>query len=179
MSLVLLIISALLGGLFYLQWHEDVAARYRQPVSAEEPVSEGTAVQSIPSFVPVPITSLREITDRPLFTEGRTPPEQATDAGQNIVAVEPLRLKLEGVAITPDSKVAIITDMQTSELLRLSQGMSHGNWKVTGISEQSVTIQQGPRETTLTLEIDVAPGASGTGPRVPFKIPLPRPPASR
>ncbi len=66
------------------------------------------------------------------------------------------------------------SDLQTRELLRLSQGMSHGNWKVTGVSEQSVRIQQGPCEITLILENDATPGASGARTRVPFKMPLPR-----
>lgn len=178
MSLVLLTATALLGGLFYLQWHEDPAMR--DPLSAnplESTVSK-PETSTVPRFVPIPIDSLGEITERPLFTEGRVPPENPANNPQDKVISTPLRLKLEGVAITPRSKVAIITDRQTNELLRLSQGMSHGDWKVAEISEEAVTIQQGSREITLSLEIDAPREATGSKPRAPFKLPVPRRPGT-
>lgn len=180
MSLVLLLASALLGGLFYLQWHNDVELAYRQTSvdKAAEESGQKREVEDVPPFQPVPLRSLSEITERPLFTEGRTPPEKPAEAVQAAPASQPLRLKLEGVAITPESKVAVITDLQTNELLRLSQGMSHRDWKVTEVTEGAVTIEQGGREISLTLEIDEATGASGGRPRVPFKLPV-RPPPRR
>jgi hypothetical protein len=172
MSLVLLLASGLLGGLLYLQWKQDVASQYELAVKPVDSVATESEAQQVPPFVPAPINSLREITERPLFTEGRIPPEKPTDTSESKVPVAPLRLKLEGVAITPQNKVAVITDQQTNELLRLSQGMSHGNWKVTGVNEESVTIQQGPKEITLKLEIDEASGSAGKRPSLPFKIPV-------
>ena len=176
MSLILLIGSGLLAGMLYLQWHEDITSRYRLPVPTDDDVAVKQKLENILAFMPTPLQSLSEITDRPLFTEGRTPPEKPSENPKAVAANVPLRLKLEGVAITPESKVAVITDLQTGELLRLSQGMSHSNWKVTGVSEESVTIQQGGREITLTLEIDESPGSGR--PKVPFKLPI-RPPARR
>jgi hypothetical protein len=178
MSLLLLLASGVFGGLFYLQWHRGVASQYELAVDASDSGVSERKTEPVLPFVPAPINSLSEITERPLFTEGRTPPEKPTDTAQSAAPVVPLRLKLEGVAITPQNKVAVITDLQTNELLRLSQGMSHGNWKVTGVSEESVTIQQGPREITLKLEIDEASGPAGQRPKLPFKIPI-RPPARR
>ena len=177
LSLILLLGSGSLGGLLYVQWHENVALQYQgaslsgqSSTPAEDPVT-------IAAFSPVPLRSLGEITERPLFTEGRTPPKEPVDSPPSAVAAVPLRLRLEGVAITPENKVAIITDLQTNELLRLSQGMSHSNWRVARVSEESVVIQQGTREITLDLELDEAASAAGK-PRVPFKLPV-RPPARR
>jgi hypothetical protein len=178
MSLLLLFACLLSGGVLYLQSQADVESSYRHPVRPAGSADAATKIQEIPPFMPVPITSLREITERPLFTEGRLPPEKPADSQQVKAQATPLRLKLEGVAITPESKVAIITDLQNNELLRLSQGMSHGDWKVTDVSEESVTIQQGPRELRLTLEIDDVPGTSGKRSRLPFRLPVPRLPAS-
>lgn len=178
MSLLLLVACLLSGGLLYLQWQADVASSYQHPVSPARLADSVTMMPKIPPFMAVPIASLSEITERPLFTEGRIPPAKPEDSQPVKAQATPLRLKLEGVALTPESKVAIITDLQTNELLRLSQGMSHGSWKVTDVSEESVTIQQGPRELILTLEIDEAPGASGKRPRLPFRLPIPRSPAS-
>jgi hypothetical protein len=123
-------------------------------------------------FVPVPLKSLGEITRRPLFTQGRVPPAKPDINRKLANKLSPLKLKLEGVAITPESKVAIVTDVKTKELLRLSPGMSHGNWKVAGLSEESVTIQQGPRTVTLSLEIEEGSKAKAGRPKVPFKLPV-------
>ncbi len=174
LSLVLLGISILLGAWLYLQWHKDIAEVYANSDGSVAAATGEYELASVPSFQPAPYASLSEIIERPLFSEGRIPPEKPDDNPKTAIRT-PLKLKLEGVVISPESKVAIITDLQTKELLRLSQGMSHSNWKVTAVDKESVTIQQGAREITLTLEIEDAQGA----PRVPpFKLPI-RPPPRR
>jgi type II secretory pathway component PulC len=177
MSLLLLLASLLMSGLFYLQWYSDVIPNDQQPEASAESAAIDLKISSTPRFEPTPIQSLSEITERPLFTEGRIPPEKPAEPKQARVPETPLNLKLEGVAITPRSKVAIITDLQSNTLLRLSQGMSHGNWKVKEVSEGSVTIQRGSREIILTLKIDETK-AGGARPKVPFRMPTLRRPSS-
>ncbi len=176
MSLVLLLASVLLGGLFYRQWHTDIAAQYHPPTrGANEDAAGADEPGKVAPYAPIPLSGLREITERPLFVEGRTPPEKPAQESATVPA-SPLRLKLEGVAITPESKVAIITDLTTKDLLRLSQGMSHADWKIVEVTQDSVTIQQGARQMKLNLEIDEsAPGTRAGGrTRVPFRLPVPR-----
>ncbi len=117
----------------------------RQPSDrCDKPATGEGEPGKVPPCVPIPFNSLREITERALFSEGRTPPEKTVQESTKVPS-RPLWLKLEGVAITPQSKVAIITDRATKELLRLSQGMSHPGWKVSEVSEESVTLEQGIR----------------------------------
>jgi hypothetical protein len=182
MTLILLFASLLLGGLLYLQW--------RQPLSGNKPAEGGkpadpysrqrNKLTTIPPFVPLPLSSFSEITERPLFVEGRLPPEPPTVDKPNTVPVAPPQLKLEGVAITSQSRTAVITDLKTKELLRLNEGMSHQDWKVESVGKDSVTIKRGAREIVLKLEIgDGAAAAAGKArPRVPFRLPLRRPPAA-
>lgn len=172
MSLVLLAISVALGALFYLQWHKDIAEAYGYADSTSEKAAGEYELASVPGFQPIPYASLSEINERPLFSEGRIPPEKPDNNPQSAPRAAPLKLKLEGVVISPESKVAIITDLQTRELLRLSQGMSHRDWKVKAVSEGSVTIQQGEKEITLLLELDEGSAPAGGKPKVPFRLPV-------
>ncbi len=171
MSLLLLGLSMLLGVLFFAQWNTDIAENYARSDSGANKEPADYELTSVLPFQPSPYTSLGEILERPLFTEGRIPPEKPDKTPKAVSRMQPLKLKLEGVVISPESKVAIITDLMTRELLRLSQGMSHANWKVTEVSEGAVTIQQGAREIVLTLEIDGAAGAVEKRPKIPFKLP--------
>lgn len=175
MSLVLLCVCILLAGWLYRQWHVDIAEQYLNNDSLEKADPGEYEMDSVPAFQATPFASLSEIFERPLFTEGRIPAEKPDKNTNTATKAVPLKLKLEGVVISPESKVAIISDLQTKELLRLSQGMSHANWKVTAVSEESVTIQQGANEITLQLEIDEAAGSLPGKPRAPFKLPNKRP----
>lgn len=171
MSLLLLLVVVLLGALLYLQWQKDIAKEYPSTGSSGKVASEEYELASLKRFAPVAFARLGETVERPLFTEGRLPPEKPQNEASTKSKVSPLKLKLEGVVISPESKVAIITDLQSRELLRLSQGMSHSNWKVTEVSEDSVTILQGAKEITLTLEIDEVQSVKGKQPKLPFKLP--------
>ena len=178
MSLMLTAVAVLLAALLYSQWNKDIATQYPSAGEAGKGASGEYELTSVERFDPVAFARLGETVERPLFTEGRLPPEKPKPGANGKSKVSPLKLKLEGVVISPESKVAIITDLQSRELLRLAQGMSHSNWKVTEVSEGSVTIQQGVKEITLILEIDESPGVKGKPSKVPFKLP-PRPKTRR
>lgn len=175
---MLLCIAILLGVWLYHQWFKDITNDYSIDSSMNSATSAEYELATVLPFQPMPFANLGEITQRPLFTEGRIPPEKPKKEQQVKVHAAPLKLKLEGVVLSPESKVAIITDLQTKQLLRLSQGMSHANWKVVEVNEHSVTIQQGVKEIVLTLELDETSGPAGKGPKTPFKLPS-RPPVRR
>lgn len=179
MTLILLLTSLLLGGLLYSQWYQykntDVSGSVTTPDKALQ--SKHASDTPIQPFTPMPLSSFSEITERPLFVEGRIPPEPPAEDKPSIVPVAPPQLKLEGVAITSMSRTAVITDLKTSELLRLNEGMSHQDWKVESVGKESVTIKRGAQEIILKLEIEDAAAAS-TKSKLPFRIQLPlrRPP---
>lgn len=178
-TLLLLAASILLGGLFQLQWRQSPNGSegpQDKPVSADPQAKQGAQSPAVQPFVALPIRSFAEITERPLFTEGRLPPEPPAEEKAQAAAAPPPDLKLEGVAITSNSRTAVITDMRTNELLRLSEGMSHADWKVESVNKASVTIKRGEQEIVLKLEIDDDRANTGrSGPRMRPAGPLRRP----
>lgn len=73
---------------------------------------------SMPEFA-----SFAEITQRPLFSSDRRPipPEQAEEKEQEEPAV-PLKVKLTGVIITPDLRMALLQDKLSNETVSLKLG---------------------------------------------------------
>jgi hypothetical protein len=178
-TLILLIASILLGGLFYLQWNQNLGGSeepQQKGVTADPRPKQDSQSASVQLFVPLPIRSFTEITERPLFTEGRLPPEPPAEETAQAAPVPPPDLKLEGVAITSNSRTAVITDLRTNETLRLNEGMSHADWKVETVNKDSVTIKRGEQEIVLKLEIDDDSANAGRArPRIPPHGPLRRP----
>ena len=179
MTLILLVVSGLLGALLYQQWKqplviEDVQADKREKISQSESKNSASSTRF---FKALPISNFSEITQRPLFVEGRVPPEQPVAKRPSRSPRTPLNLKLEGVAITPDSKTAVIMDLTSKELLRLREGMSHKDWKVVSVERETVKINRGKQELTLILEIDANPAAGRPKPKSkpPFRRSVRRP----
>jgi hypothetical protein len=157
LSLLLLLAIGATSGFLYYQW--------RMPSGANNLVNESAAnqVRTTPDegkpgaarFVPISIKAYDEITQRPLFVEGRLPPpEPEKKTVETRIPRKPLRLKLEGVAMMPDNRVAIIRDLDTNELLRVSQGMNKNDWKVESVDSQSATIVRKGERLILKLEIE-------------------------
>jgi hypothetical protein len=106
-------------------------------------------------FVPVSMKAYAEITERPLFVEGRLPPAlPEKKASITRMPRKPLRLKLEGVAMMPDNRVAIIRNLDTNELFRVAQGMKKNDWKVESVESESATIIRKDERLVLKLELD-------------------------
>ncbi|MEW8472207.1 MAG: type II secretion system protein N [Candidatus Thiodiazotropha endolucinida] len=157
MTLLLLLTIGAMGGYLYYQWRSPVGyaspAMERMADQDNSRTSDGKAGTT--RFVPVSLTAYDEITERPLFVEGRLPPAEP-EQKSNVTRIprKPLRLKLEGVAMMPDNKVAIIRDLDTNELLRVSQGMNKNDWKVESVDSNSAIITRKGERLVLKLEID-------------------------
>jgi len=179
MTMVLALLSLLLAALLYWQWQQQLTLA---EAPAKPPAEKGMSNDlpkddPIRPFVPLPVNGFREITERPLFTEGRLPPEKPVEEVAAKLPPTPLLLTLEGVVITPQSRVAVITDLQTKETLRLAEGMSHSDWKVEKVEQDEVTIKRGKEETVLALQPEEEPAASGVPKlRLPFRAQKRRPP---
>jgi predicted transcriptional regulator len=106
-------------------------------------------------FIPIPLKAYEEITERPLFVEGRLPPpEPENRSSVTRRPSKPLRLKLEGVAMMPDNRIAIIRNLDTNELLHISQGMKKNDWKVESVDSKSAIITRKGERLVLKLEIE-------------------------
>ena len=99
------------------------------------------------------IAAFSEITERPLFRQGREPaPEKAETVTKT--KTSPLRLQLEGVAITPESSIAVLRDLSNNKMLHLATGMKHEGWELTAISDNVATFKRGEESHELKLKID-------------------------
>ncbi|MCU7932600.1 MAG: hypothetical protein KZQ90_17515 [Candidatus Thiodiazotropha sp. (ex Codakia rugifera)] len=156
LSLLLLVSLLALMGYLYYQWITPFSSTASTPdLTHNSSIEESAGERKPVLFSPTAISSYAEITERPLFVEGRLPPaEPEPKKAAARAPSKPLRLKLEGVAITPNNKVAIIRDLDSNQLLRVSQGMNKHDWKVESVDSSSATIVRKDVKLVLKLEID-------------------------
>ncbi|MEJ2404112.1 MAG: type II secretion system protein N [Candidatus Thiodiazotropha sp.] len=170
LSLLLFSVLLALSGILVWQWQHPPTAEDFNRVPAKQPDHpENTARMA---FTPVPLNAYREITERPLFIEGRMPPKPEEAAAVKAAPrVLPLKLKLEGVVITPQNRVAVIRDLTNNRLLRVAEGMNQDDWKLTRVDTASATVER--RGQRISLELEIV-GAGNRG-KVPARLPfLPR-----
>ncbi|MCU7890940.1 MAG: hypothetical protein KZQ78_04700 [Candidatus Thiodiazotropha sp. (ex Ustalcina ferruginea)] len=174
LSLLLIVSLLALSGYLYYQWITPFSSIVSTPDQTRNiSIEESGGEREVVLFSPTAISSYAEITERPLFVEGRLPPPAESEPKKAVARSpsKPLRLKLEGVAITPKNKVAIIRDLDSNELLRVSQGMNKHDWKVESVDSSSATIVRKDVKLVLKLEIDSKPKKKKRSPtmKLPFK----------
>jgi hypothetical protein len=118
-----------------------------EPALTEAPSFEDSA------YFPPRLDDLAEMLDRPLFYADRRMPVQPKPTAAP-VAPTPLRLQLEGVAITADSRVAVLRDLKNNQLLQLTEGMSHDGWTLDAVTASSATFKRDAEIQELPLEAD-------------------------
>jgi hypothetical protein len=140
-------------------WHPDVEIVETQPVpmAALSAQSNGP-MENIDDL-------LRTLRERPPFTRGRQPiseakvvenlPEAEGDEG------EPEIPTVQGVAVSTDQAIAIVTDEGGDRRMRrISLGSEIAGWRVTGINRESVTF------TSATVQAVVYLALPGRDPRI-------------
>ena len=96
------------------------------------------------------LATFSEITERPLFSEGREPPAEPVQAAVT-AKQSPLRLHLEGVAISPEAKIAVVRDLSNNKILHLAAGTKHQGWELTSVTETVATFTRGEQNVQLQL----------------------------
>jgi hypothetical protein len=124
-------------------------ARSFAPAAADLPVDDSLPDFGSTPFDPPSMAELSETLDRPLFFPDRRLPVAPAAAE---APAEPLRLRLEGVAIVGDSRVALLRDTSNNQLLQLAEGMSHDGWVLDAVESGSARFVRGPEVTELPLE---------------------------
>jgi hypothetical protein len=103
-----------------------------------------------PRYVHPHTSNFPAILARPVFFSKRElPPEVVAKAP---APRAPLRLKLEGVAIAADTRVAVLRDQGSKQLVQLSVGMSHNNWQLEEVTSVTATFRRGDDVTNLSLQ---------------------------
>ncbi len=157
LTLVLLLVSLLLGiGVSYqlnrlINLEQQGSFKTANPLPAES--VELDLQQDV--FIPPTRSALNEILERPLFTEDRTPPEvpdAAAKSGQAAKSVD-LRLRLEGIVITPEKRMVLVRDLGSNEFLKLPEGITHQGWLIDGIKPGRAVFKRGDQSHELIFEL--------------------------
>jgi type II secretory pathway component PulC len=120
---LLLLACIALSIILSLQWHNRVRIEHDKAVHADQhPTLDAGTGYTAPAIV-----AFSDILERPLFTEGRTPPAPAQPIAVAVKST-PLRLQVEGVAITPETRIAVVRNLDNRDLLRLSEGSTFQGW---------------------------------------------------
>ncbi len=125
-----------------------------RPADADVVVSE-TATAVVPdfgdsSYLPPSLAELNEMLERPLFYNDRRMPEPPSPVA--VEAPTPLRLKLEGVAITTESRVAVLRNLENNQLVQLAEGMKHESWTLDSVTADGASFSRGQQVSTLALD---------------------------
>jgi len=136
-----------------------IAAEWLMPYKADATAIDesGTAIDDeMPAsaqsrYVHPHISNFTEILSRPiLFSKREMPPEAVVRAP---APRTPLRLRLEGIAIAADKRVAVLRGQGNNQLVQLSVGMTHNNWLLEELTSTSATFRRDEDVAELTLDI--------------------------
>ena len=92
-----------------------------------------------------------EVLERPVFFRDRTLPAEPEPTLVAAAPLLPLRLKLEGVAISSASRVAVLRNTSNNQILNLEEGMSHDGWLLDAVSADRAIFIRGAQQTELLL----------------------------
>lgn len=103
------------------------------------------------TYVHPHIDDFATILERPVFFKDRKlPPKPAAEPS---APPAPIRLKLEGVAIVAEARIAVLRDLADNQLVQLAEGMSHNGWTLEAIDADSATFRRGGQVSELSLEL--------------------------
>ena len=128
-----------------VQSHDGASTEKQQ--AAADPIQKA-------AFTAPAMATFSEITERPLFREDRQPPPEPERAPAALRITSPLRLQLEGVAITPESSIAVVRDLSNNKMLSLTMGMKHQGWELTAMTATVATFTRGEQKEEITLKKD-------------------------
>ncbi len=118
-----------------------------EPPSAEPP-EFGVTPHTPPAY-----SGFADMRERPLFFVDRRMPVPPTVAPP---PPTPLRLTLEGVAMTAGSRVAVLRNTGNNQLLTLAEGAAHEGWVLEAIAADGARFSRGAEVTELPLEPDTS-----------------------
>lgn len=152
----LLVACALLAGILALE-SRNLAQTQGNASRTTQPDINRTERTN---FTAPKIAAYSEITERPLFREGREPPTEPVKTMAAVKASQ-LRLQLEGVVITPGARIALLRDTASNKMLHLVTGDSHQGWELTSISDTVATFKRGEQTKELLLNKNKNKNTSG------------------
>lgn len=102
------------------------------------------------SLSPPVMSQFVDMVERPLFyIERRLPKPPPKTAAP---PPSPLILKLEGVAMANGSRVAVLRNPNTRQLVQLEEGGTHDGWTLESVDATSASFKRGEQVTELLLD---------------------------
>ena len=146
-SLVLVLVL-LVEWLHFRGVRADLKARL---AVKESVVPAGGETEVVDYSLPT-IEQFSEMTQRPLFMEGRrpAPEEDQPVAEQTPVEQKPLNIKLMGIVFTPKDKTALFVD-EKGKYRRVRKSALVDGWKLIEVREDRVVMEQGSEQKELPL----------------------------
>ena len=151
-TLALIVVCAVLAVIIAIEFAYPAKTGETAVAAAEPALNEAPSFEESDYFPPR-MNDLAEMLDRPLFYADRRMPVPPKPTAAP-AALTPLRLKLEGVAITADLRVAVLRDLKNNQLLQLTKGMSHDGWTLDTVTASGATFRRGAEIEELPLEAD-------------------------
>ena len=106
-----------------------------------------------PAYVPASFDSFTSILERPLVYADRKLPAPPSVVAAPAIPKEPLRLKLEGVALGGGSRVALFRDQSSNLLVHIAEGMTHNGWTLDRIESDKAVFSRDQEVSELDLEV--------------------------
>ncbi len=125
---------------------------------SQAPVTPERAMSANPLWA-IPIATLSNTRERPIFSASRRPPPPAVVSAPVVKAppppkpqrVERPQLSLVGTIAGDDQSFGIFVDQSTKAALRLKIGEEFQGWKLKSVNSREVTLERDEQVTTLSL----------------------------
>lgn len=151
-SLAFLAASAILAVVLLLEWahFRSERANLRSRLATKVEANLAAAKRKDESYGLPAIDEYSAMVDRPLFVEGRRPPEADEASAQASAMQTPLTLKLMGVVFTPKEKLALLVDPK-GKYKRARKNSVVDGWKLVEVDQDKVVLIQGEEQKELRL----------------------------
>lgn len=106
-----------------------------------------------PAYVPATLDSFTSILERPLLYANRKLPAPPPVVAAVEIPKEPLRLTLEGVALSGGSRIALLRDQSNNSLIHIAEGMAHNGWTLQRIESDKAVFSRDSEISELNLEV--------------------------
>lgn len=161
---VLAAASVVLGIVIY----DEIAGGSERENTAPAASSRAAAATATQIFSLPPLQSYHVVTERPLFTPGRHP--APLDVGTQ-PAGEISSLVLNGIIVSGDDKIALITDSHGGSMARYREGQMVAGWTLQSIERDHVVLERGAsRQEIKLIDKPRAPADGAALPRRPQRL---------
>ena len=156
MTLMLLVFCLIFAAIIYIETKNMGNGFVQSTDQVKNPNHEAGILSGITQST-IAISQYSAILSRPLFVEGRMPFTEQEEEKSIVPTLSPLKLTLEGVVLSPETRVAVVRDLTNNNILRLGIGMAHNGWKVQKVDTQSVEFVRGGETQMIEIELSKAP----------------------